>query len=129
MVATAMPGSGVDIFAGSGGAPEGVLAAAAMRCVNGQMQGRLLFEDEDQVARAREMDPSGDPRRKLGLYDMAKGDVLFSATGVTDGALLRGVRFAHGRAITHTIVMRSKSGTIRFIEGQHDFKTKTWTAR
>ncbi|MGY0485224.1 class II fructose-bisphosphatase [Endobacter medicaginis] len=129
VVATAMPGSGVDIFAGSGGAPEGVLAAAAMRCVNGQMQGRLLFEDEDQVARAREMDPSGDPRRKLGLYDMAKGDVLFSATGVTDGALLRGVRFAHGRAITHTIVMRSKSGTIRFIEGQHDFKIKTWTAR
>ena len=128
VVATAMPGSGVDIFAGSGGAPEGVLAAAAMRCVNGQMQGRLLFEDEAQVARAREMDP-GDPRRKLGLYDMAKGDVLFSATGVTDGALLRGVRFAHGRAITHTIVMRSKSGTIRFIEGQHDFKTKTWTAR
>ena len=127
VVATAMPGSGVDIFAGSGGAPEGVLAAAAMRCVNGQMQGRLLFEDEAQVARAREMDP-GDPRRKLGLLDMAKGDVLFSATGVTDGALLRGVRFAHGRAITHTIVMRSKSGTIRFIEGQHDFKTKTWTA-
>ena len=126
VIAACMPDTGVDIFAGSGGAPEGVLAAAALRCTGGQMQGRLLFEDEAQVRRAQEMDP-GDPRRRLVLEDMARGDVLFSATGVTAGALLRGVQRTPSSAVTHSIVMRSKSGTVRFIEGHHNFKTKTWS--
>lgn len=126
-IAACMDESRVDIYAGSGGAPEGVLAAAAVRCVGGQMQGRLMFEDESQVERARSMDPGNDPTRKLGLHDMARGDVLFSATGVTTGTLLRGVRF-YGPTIarTHSIVMRSKSATVRFIEGRHNFTTKTW---
>ena len=127
IIAACLPGSGVDIYVGSGGAPEGVLAAAALRCVGGQMQGRLMFEDEEQVARARAMG-EGDPRRRLTLLDMARGDVLFSATGVTTGALLRGVQRTDDRAITHSIVMRSKSGTVRFIEGRHNFATKTWSA-
>ncbi len=127
VIAACLPGSGVDIYVGSGGAPEGVLAAAALRCVGGQMQARLMFEDEEQVARARAMG-EGDPRRRLTLLDMARGDVLFSATGVTSGALLRGVQRTDARAITHSIVMRSKSGTVRFIEGHHNFATKTWAA-
>jgi len=126
VIAACMPGSGVDIFAGSGGAPEGVLAAAALRCTGGQMQARLLFEDEAQAKRAQEMTP-GDPRRRLSLEDLAQGDVLFSATGVTTGALLRGVQRSGDHAVTHSIVMRSKSGTVRFIEGHHNFATKTWT--
>ncbi|WP_048849047.1 class II fructose-bisphosphatase [Tanticharoenia sakaeratensis] len=126
-IAACIEDSSVDIYAGSGGAPEGVLAAAAVRCVGGQMQGRLLFEDETQIARAREMAPGLDPSRKLSLDDMARGDVLFSATGVTAGPLLRGVeRISATRARTHSIVMRSKSGTVRFVEGRHDFSTKTW---
>ena len=125
VIAACMPDSGVHIFVGSGGAPEGVLAAAAMRCTGGQMQARLLFDDEAQVRRAQEMDP-GDPRRRLTLTDMAKGDVLFSATGVTTGALLRGVQRSGDQATTYSIVMRSKSGTVRFIETHHNFATKTW---
>ncbi len=126
VIAACMEGSGVDIFVGSGGAPEGVLAAAALRCIGGHMQARLLFEDEAQVQRAREM-AEGDPRRRLSLTDLASGDVLFSATGVTTGALLRGVSRPGGTsAVTHSIVMRSKSGTVRFIEGRHNFATKTW---
>ncbi len=126
VIATAQPESGVDLFVGSGGAPEGVLAAAALRCIGGQMQGRLLYEDEAQVVRAREMGVI-DPKRKYAITDMAKGDVMFAATGVTSGTMLRGVRrFAHG-AITHSMVMRSKSGTVRTIEARHNFATKTWS--
>ena len=125
IIAACMPESGVHIFAGSGGAPEGVLAAAALRCIGGHMQARLLFEDEAQVKRAQEM-AHGDPRRRLSLVDLASGDVLFSATGVTTGALLRGVVRSGDHAVTHSIVMRSKSGTVRFIEGRHNFATKTW---
>ncbi len=90
------------------------------------MQGRLLFEDDSQIDRARKMNPDADPSRKLALEDMACGDVLFSATGVTGGALLRGVHRTGGRTVTHSLVMRSKSGTIRFVEGQHDYQTKNW---
>ncbi|MCQ8240841.1 class II fructose-bisphosphatase [Rhizosaccharibacter radicis] len=126
IIAAAMPDSGVDIFIGSGGAPEGVLAAAALRCTGGQLQARLLFENDEQVARAQTMH-AADPRRLLSLTDLAAGDVLFSATGVTGGPLLRGVRRWGDRAITHSIVMRSKSGTVRFIEGHHNFATKTWS--
>ena len=125
IIAACMPNSGVDIYVGSGGAPEGVLAAAALRCIGGHMQARLMFEDDGQVSRAQAMG-EGDPRRRLSLLDLAKGDVLFSATGVTSGALLRGVVRTEDRAVTHSIVMRSKSGTVRFIEGQHNFATKTW---
>jgi fructose-1,6-bisphosphatase II / sedoheptulose-1,7-bisphosphatase len=125
VIATTRPASGVDIFMGSGGAPEGVLAAAALRAVGGQMQGRLLFENAAQVERARGMGIR-DPGRKYTITEMAGGDVMFAATGVTEGAMLRGVRhFGHG-AETHSIVMRSKSGTVRYIEAHHNFATKTW---
>ncbi len=127
VIATAQPDSGVDLYVGSGGAPEGVLSAAALRCVGGQMQGRLMFEDDAQIARARAMGIT-DPGRIYGITDMAKGDVMFAATGVTSGAMLCGVRrYGHG-ATTHSIVMRSKSGTVRMIEAQHNFDTKTWVA-
>ncbi|HEY6433951.1 MAG TPA: class II fructose-bisphosphatase [Acetobacteraceae bacterium] len=127
VIATATPDSYVDIYLGSGGAPEGVLAAAALRCIGGQMQGRLLYEDDTQIARARSMGVT-DPRHKYTITEMAKGDVMFAATGVTPGAMLRGVRrFGHG-AMTHSIVMRSKSGTVRYVEAHHNFVTKTWVA-
>ena len=125
VIMAAQAESGVDIFVGSGGAPEGVLAAAALRCLGGQMQGRLLFEDDAQVARARDMGVA-DPKKKYDLLEMAKGDVMFAATGVTTGPMLRGVRrFATG-AVTHSLVMRSKSGTVRYVEAHHNFETKTW---
>ena len=125
VIMAAQAESGVDIFVGSGGAPEGVLAAAALRCLGGQMQGRLLFEDDAQVARARDMGVA-DPKKKYDLAEMARGDVMFAATGVTTGPMLRGVRrFARG-AVTHSLVMRSKSGTVRYVEAHHNFATKTW---
>jgi len=124
VVAVSQPETGVDVYMGSGGAPEGVLAAAALRCIGGQMQGRLLFEDDAQVARARDMGVT-DPNRKYGLDDMARGDVMFAATGVTDGTMLRGVRRFSGGAATHSMVMRSKSGTVRLVEATHNFERKT----
>jgi fructose-1,6-bisphosphatase II / sedoheptulose-1,7-bisphosphatase len=123
VVAVSQPDTGVDMYLGSGGAPEGVLAAAALRCIGGQMQGKLLFEDEAQIARAREMGVT-DPNRVYDLQDMAKGDVMFAATGVTTGPMLKGVRRFAGGAFTHSIVMRSKSGTVRFVEGHHNFALK-----
>lgn len=126
VVATAQMDSEIDIYMGSGGAPEGVLAAAALRCIGGQMQGRLMFEDDAQIARAREMGMA-DPHKVLSIMDMARGDVMFAATGVTTGAMLKGVRrYGHG-AMTHSVVMRSKSGTVRYIEAHHNFSMKTWT--
>jgi len=127
VIATATPDSYVDIYMGSGGAPEGVLAAAALRCIGGQMQGRLLYENDAQIERARSMGVT-DPKHKYTILQMAKGDVMFAATGVTPGAMLRGVRrFGHG-ATTHSIVMRSKSGTVRYVEAHHNFTTKTWVS-
>jgi fructose-1,6-bisphosphatase II / sedoheptulose-1,7-bisphosphatase len=123
VVAVSQPEAGVDIYMGSGGAPEGVLAAAALRCIGGQMQGRLMFENDDQVARAKEMGVA-DPNRIYRLEDMARGEVMFAATGVTTGPMLRGVRRSAGFAITHSIVMRSKSGTVRYVEGHHNFALK-----
>ncbi len=123
VVAVSQPDTGVDIYMGSGGAPEGVLAAAALRCIGGQMQGRLMFENEDQVARGREMGVT-DPNRIYGLEDMARGEVMFAATGVTTGPMLRGVRHFGTGAVTHSIVMRSKSGTVRYVEGHHNFQLK-----
>ena len=124
VIATTRPKSGVDIYLGSGGAPEGVLAAAALRCIGGQMQGRLKFRNDDERARARRWGIT-DLDRKYGLLDMANGEVMFAATGVTDGSMLSGVRrFSHG-AITHSMIMRSKSGTVRLIEAHHDFSRKS----
>jgi fructose-1,6-bisphosphatase II / sedoheptulose-1,7-bisphosphatase len=128
VIATAMPDSEVDIYLGSGGAPEGVLAAAALRCVGGQMQGRLLYETPDQIERVRAMGHA-DPKRCFSVEEMAKGDVMFAATGVTSGAMLRGVKRFGGGAITHSTVMRSHSGTVRYIEAHHNFVQKTWTPR
>jgi len=126
-IATTLPESGVDIFIGTGGAPEGVIAAAALRCTGGQMQGRLQFEDAAQIERARGMGIT-DPTRIYKIEEMAGGNVMFAATGVTTGAMLRGVRITPHGAITHSIVMRSKSGTLRYIEGHHNFAMKTWTS-
>ena len=127
VIATAMPDSGIDMYLGSGGAPEGVLAAAALRCIGGQMQGRLMYENDTQIERARTMGVR-DPKHKYRITDMAQGDVMFAATGVTSGAMLRGVRrYGHG-ATTHSVVMRSKSGTVRMVEAHHNFETKTWVS-
>jgi fructose-1,6-bisphosphatase II / sedoheptulose-1,7-bisphosphatase len=126
VIATAMAGSQIDIYMGSGGAPEGVLSAAALRCVGGQMQGRLLYESEEQIERVRSMGHA-DPKRCFNCDELAKGDVMFAATGVTTGAMLRGVKWGGGGAVTHSIVMRSHSGTVRFIEAHHNFVQKTWT--
>ena len=110
--------TGIDIYLGIGGAPEGVLAAAALSCIGGQMQGRLIFDSETTRERAREMGHT-DINRKLDMTDMAHGDVLFAATGVTDGNLLDGVRFTKKALVTHTVVMRSSSGTVRWIKAEH----------
>ena len=124
--AVSQPETGIDIYMGSGGAPEGVLSAAALRCIGGQMQGRLLFEDDAQIERAKTMGIT-DPNRIYTITEMAKGDVMFAATGVTGGPMLRGVLRHPGGAITHSIVMRSKSGTVRYVEARHNFATKTWS--
>ncbi|MCY0095157.1 class II fructose-bisphosphatase [Hoeflea ulvae] len=110
--------TGIDIYIGIGGAPEGVLAAAALRCIGGQMQGRLQLNTEEKIARAAKMGIS-DPHRLYTMEDMARGDVLFAATGVTDGNMLQGVRFTRDAIITHTIVMRSSSRTVREIKARH----------
>jgi fructose-1,6-bisphosphatase II / sedoheptulose-1,7-bisphosphatase len=110
--------TGIDIYIGSGGAPEGVLAAAALRCIGGQMQGRLLLDSDEKQERAARMGID-DPVRVYRAEEMARGDVLFSATGVTDGNMLAGVKFARDYIQTHTIVMRSSSGTVREIKARH----------
>ena len=124
VIATSQTTSGVDIYFGSGGAPEGVLAAAALRAIGGQMQGRLIFRNDDERARGAKWGIE-DLDRKYGLMDLAGGDVMFAATGVTNGSMLRGVRRFSGGAYTHSIIMRSKTGTVRTIEAHHDFSRKT----
>jgi fructose-1,6-bisphosphatase II / sedoheptulose-1,7-bisphosphatase len=118
VIATTDPDTGIDVYLGTGGAPEGVLAAAALRCVGGQMQGRLVFRTDDEVARARrwgieELD------RIYSLNDMARGDCIFAATGVTDGSLLRGVHRRGGCVTTDSIVMRASTRTIRRVSTQY----------
>ena len=124
VIATSQPESGVDIYFGIGGAPEGVLAAAALRCIGGQMQGRLQFRNDDERGRATRCGIT-DFDRKYSLEELASGDVMFAATGVTNGSLLRGVRRFAGGAMTHSLVMRSRSGTVRYIEAKHNFIRKT----
>lgn len=124
VIATSGPTTGVDIYMGSGGSPEGVLAAAALRCIGGQMQGRLLFRNDDERGRAAKAGIT-DLDRIYKLEELASGDVMFAATGVTDGSMVRGVRRFGNGAVTHSIVMRSKSGTVRTIEAEHNFQRKT----
>ncbi len=122
-IAAAVPGSGVDMMLGIGGAPEGVLAAAALKCMGGDMQGRLVFMSQEERERAKSMGIE-DFDKVYSTEEMAQGDVFFAATGVTNGELLRGVRYFSGGAETHSIVMRSHSRTVRFVETRHHFDYK-----
>jgi fructose-1,6-bisphosphatase II / sedoheptulose-1,7-bisphosphatase len=114
---TTEPATGIDMYVGQGGAPEGVLAAAALRCVGGQMQGRLVFRNDAERSRADRLGLK-DLKRKYYLRDLASGDVFFAATGVTNGTMLDGVRWEPGFVYTHTVVMRSKTGTVRYIRAK-----------
>jgi fructose-1,6-bisphosphatase II / sedoheptulose-1,7-bisphosphatase len=118
VIAVTNPETTVDIYMGSGGAPEGVLAAAALRCVGGQFQGRLLFRNDDERARAARWGVE-DLDRIYHLQDLAKGDVIFAATGVTDGSLLKGVKRRKKYFTTESVVMRASTGTVRWVKGEH----------
>ena len=122
-IAAAVAGSGVDMLMGIGGAPEGVLAAAALKCMGGDMQGRLVFMNDNERERAIMMGIT-DFDRVYNAEDMARGNVFFAATGVTNGDLLKGVRYFSGGAETHSVVMRSKSRTVRFVSSLHYFDYK-----
>ncbi len=128
VIATSRSDSGVDMYWGVGGAPEGVLAAAALRSIGGQFQGRLVFRNDDERERALRCGIT-DFDRKYDLHDLAGGDVMFAATGVTDGNMLKGVRRFAGGASTHSVVMRSKTGTVRIVDATHNFSRKTWCAK
>jgi fructose-1,6-bisphosphatase II / sedoheptulose-1,7-bisphosphatase len=110
--------TGVDMYIGTGGAPEGVLAAVALRCIGGQMQCRLILDSEQKRERARKMGVT-DPRAVYEIEDLARGDCLFAATGITDGSMLSGVKFRKGVIETETVVMRSVTGTVRYIRAEH----------
>jgi fructose-1,6-bisphosphatase II / sedoheptulose-1,7-bisphosphatase len=118
VIATTDPATGIDIYIGQGGAPEGVLAAAALRCVGGQMQTRLVFKKDDERVRAAKLGIK-DFNRKYSLMDLASGDVIFAATGVTDGSMLRGVHTDQRYLTTESIVMRSATGTVRWVKTRH----------
>jgi fructose-1,6-bisphosphatase II / sedoheptulose-1,7-bisphosphatase len=119
VIHTAQPDkTGIDIYLGIGGAPEGVLAAAALRCIGGQMQTRLVVDTDEKRERVARMGIK-DPRKKYQIEDMVRGDCLFAATGVTDGRMLAGVKFGNGVVETETVVMRSLSGTVRLIRAEH----------
>ena len=118
VIATTDPETGIDIYIGQGGAPEGVLAAAALRCVGGQIQTRLVFKKDDERVRAAKLGIT-DFNRKYSLMDLASGDVVFSATGVTDGSMLRGVKVGREFVTTESVVMRSATGTVRWIRARH----------
>lgn len=118
VIATTNPDTTIDIYMGSGGAPEGVLACAALRCVGGQFKGRLLFRNDDERARAAKWGVT-DLDRQYDLTDLAKGDCIFAATGVTDGSLLAGVKRKGGMMTTESVVMRASSGTVRWVKGEH----------
>lgn len=118
VIATADPDTTIDVYMGSGGAPEGVLACAALRCVGGQFKGRLLFRNDDERARARKWGIA-DLDRQYDLTELAKGDCIFAATGVTDGSLLEGVKRRKGKMTTESVVMRASTGTVRWVKGEH----------
>jgi len=120
---TAFDSTGVDILFGSGGAPEGVLAAVALKCLGGEIQGKLIPQDDSELQRCIKM--GLDVNKVLLMEDLVKGDdAIFAATGVTDGELLRGVQFKASYGETQSVVMRAKSGTVRFIDGRHSLKKK-----
>ena len=123
VIATARAETNIDIYVGIGGAPEGVLAAAALQCIGGQMMGRLVFRNDDERSRARGMGIT-DFNRKYTLDELAHGDIMFAATGVTGGWMLNGVRRVGEGVATHSLVMRSKTGTVRFIEAEHNVARK-----
>ena len=123
VIATSRPDTGIDVYMGSGGAPEGVLAAAALRCIGGQFQGKLMFRSDEERSRARKMGVT-DLDRIYSMEELAQGDVMFAATGVTDGTMLRGVRRHGDRVFTESIVMRSRTGTVRIIEAEHNLPVK-----
>ncbi len=118
VIQAAMPGSGVDMYVGSGGAPEGVLAAAALQCIGGHIQARLLFRNDDEKARAEKWGVT-DLDRKYATSDLAKGKILFAATGVTSGSLLDGIAKVPGEAWTHSVVMESETSSVRYISTKH----------
>ena len=118
VIATTNPETTVDIYMGSGGAPEGVLAAAALRCVGGPFKGRLLFSNDDERGRAAKWGVT-DLDRQYDLTELAKGDCIFAATGVTDGSLLAGVKRRGDKMTTESVVMRASSGTVRWVKGEH----------
>jgi fructose-1,6-bisphosphatase II len=122
-IATCKDVTGIDILFGIGGAPEGVLAAAALRCLGGDMQGRLKYRNDEERVRAEKMGVK-DHDKVYRVDELAQGNVMFAATGVTDGTFLRGVRFFGGGATTQSIVMRSQSGTVRTVDATHDFVRK-----
>jgi fructose-1,6-bisphosphatase II / sedoheptulose-1,7-bisphosphatase len=125
VIATTRPETGIDLYMGIGGAPEGVLAAAALQCVGGQFQGKLRFRNDDEKARARKMGIE-DLGKTYAIDELAHGDIFFSATGVTDGWMLRGVRRHGNHAQTDSIVMRSRSGTVRRVSAEHNLARKTY---
>tara|TARA_B110000438_G_C15761622_1_gene627570 strand:- start:663 stop:1550 length:888 start_codon:yes stop_codon:yes gene_type:complete len=123
VIATSIDNSGVDIYMGTGGSPEGVLAAAALRCIGGKMYTKLVFDNNEQIERSKTMGIS-DSKKIYEINDLASGDVMFSATGVTDGTFLNGVLIKNETATTHSVVMRSKSKTIRYVSATHDLTIK-----
>jgi fructose-1,6-bisphosphatase II / sedoheptulose-1,7-bisphosphatase len=118
VIATTDPATGIDLYIGQGGAPEGVLAAAALRCIGGQMQARLIFKKDDEKRRAEKIGIK-DFNRKYAMIDLVSGDVVFSATGVTDGSMLAGVHRDGDYITTESVVMRSATGTVRWIKARH----------
>lgn len=118
VIATTDPDTTIDVYMGSGGAPEGVLACAALRCVGGQFKGRLLFRNDDERARAAKWGVT-DLDKQYDLTELAKGDCIFAATGVTDGSLLEGVKRRKDKMTTESVVMRASSGTVRWVKGEH----------
>jgi fructose-1,6-bisphosphatase II / sedoheptulose-1,7-bisphosphatase len=118
VIATTDPDTTIDMYMGTGGAPEGVLACAALRCVGGQFKGRLLFRNEDERGRARKWGIE-DLDKIYDLTELARGDCIFAATGVTDGSLLAGVKRLPGKMTTESVVMRASSGTVRWVKGEH----------
>lgn len=123
IIHTTDPSTGIDIYLGQGGAPEGVLAAAALRCIGGQIQTRLVFRNDDERQRARGVGIE-DFNKKYLLEDLASGDVMFAATGVTDGSMLDGIHRVGDKISTHTVIMRSATGTVRWIRAQHRAENK-----
>lgn len=123
-IATVHEETGIDLLLGIGGAPEGVLAAAALQCIGGDIQGTLVFQNEKERERCQSMMPGQDVHRVFSIDDLASGDIVFAATGVTSGDMLSGVRFFQNGAETHSIAMRAKSGTVRTIETMHNFGRK-----